>query len=244
MADTRNHAIRAVDTASFAVKTVAGTGQQLDRLPKDNSPAREAAMASPWDVVAVGQTLYISMAGIHQIWAMDLAKNTISVFAGTSREGIDDGDRRSMATLAQPSGITTDGTNLYWVDPESSSVRQLRIGGSEVETLVGTVVDYGATDGALKQAQLQHAQGIAYDDGALYIADTYNHRLRVLDLVAKQLGTAAGSERGWADGTAGSAKLDEPGGLSVANGKVYVADTNNQLIRVFDPATGSFPRSR
>lgn len=239
VADTRNHAIRAVDTATFAVKTIAGTGRQLDRLPKDNAPAREAAMASPWDVVAAGQTLYISMAGIHQIWAMDLARNTISVLAGTSREGIDDGDRRSMATVAQPSGITTDGTNLYWVDPESSSVRQLRIGGSEVETLVGTgLFDYGATDGALKQAQLQHAQGIAYDDGALYIADTYNHRLRVLDLVAKQLGTAAGSERGWADGVAGGAKLDEPGGLSVADGKVYIADTNNQLIRVFDLATG------
>ena len=239
VADTRNHAIRAIDTSTYAVKTIAGTGKQLDRLPKDNSLAREAAMASPWDVVAVGQTLYISMAGIHQIWAMDLAKNTVSVFAGTSREGIDDGDRKSMATLAQPSGITTDGTNLYWVDPESSSVRQLRIGGSEVETLVGTgLFDYGATDGAAKQAQLQHAQGVAYDDGALYIADTYNHRLRVLDLVARQVGTAAGSDRGWADGIAGAAKLDEPGGLSVAGGKVYIADTNNQLIRVFNPASG------
>ncbi len=239
VADTRNHAIRAVNTATFEVKTIAGTGKQLDRLPKDNSPAREAAMASPWDLVAVGQSLYISMAGIHQIWALDLMKNTVSVLAGTSREGIDDGDRRGMATLAQPSGITTDGTSLYWVDPESSSVRQLRIGGSEVQTLVGTgLFDYGATDGPSKQAQLQHAQGIAYDDGALYIADTYNHRLRVLDLVAKQLGTAAGSERGWADGVAGAAKLDEPGGVSVAGGRVYIADTNNQLIRVFDPAKG------
>lgn len=239
VADTRNHAVRAVDTSTFAVKTIAGTGRQLDRLPKDNTPAREAAMASPWDVVAVGQALYISMAGIHQIWAMDLAKSTVSILAGTSREGIDDGDRRLMATLAQPSGITTDGTNLYWVDPESSSVRTLRIGGSEVETLVGTgLFDYGATDGPAKHAQLQHAQGIAYDDGALYIGDTYNHRIRVLDLVAKQLGTAAGSERGWADGVAGAAKLDEPGALSVAGGKVYVADTNNQLIRVFEPATG------
>lgn len=239
VADTRNHAIRAVNTATFEVKTIAGTGKQLDRLPKDNSPAREAAMASPWDLVAVDQSLYISMAGIHQIWALDLMKNTVSVLAGTSREGIDDGDRRGMATLAQPSGITTDGTSLYWVDPESSSVRQLRIGGSEVQTLVGTgLFDYGATDGPSKQAQLQHAQGIAYDDGALYIADTYNHRLRVLDLVAKQLGTAAGSERGWADGVAGAAKLDEPGGVSVAGGRVYIADTNNQLIRVFDPAKG------
>ena len=239
VADTRNHAIRAVDTTTFAVKTVAGTGRQLDRLPKDGTPAREAAMASPWDVVAIGNTLYITMAGIHQLWAMDLEKGTVSVLAGTSREGIDDGDRRKVATLAQPSGITTDGETLYWVDPESSSVRELRIGGQDVETLTGTgLFDYGASDGPARQARLQHAQGIAYDDGALYIADTYNHRIRVLDLVAKQVGTAAGSTRGWADGVAGAAMLDEPGGLSAAGGKLYIADTNNQLIRVFDPATG------
>lgn len=240
VADTRNHAIRAIDTATFAVKTIAGTGRQLDRFPKDNSVAREVAMASPWDVVVVGQTLYIAMAGIHQLWAMDLAERTISVLAGTSREGIDDGDRRTMATLAQPSGITTDGKNLFWVDPESSSVRELPIGGNEVTTLTGTgLFDYGDDDGPAKQAKLQHAQGIAYDDGALYIGDTYNHRLRVLDLVARQVGTAAGSTRGWADGVAGAAQLDEPGGLSVANGKVYIADTNNHLIRVFDPSLGS-----
>jgi len=240
VADTRNHAIRAVDTATFEVKTVAGTGRQLDRLPKDGAQARETAMASPWDVVAVGRTLYITMAGIHQLWALDLSNNTIAVLAGTSREGIDDGDRRTMATLAQPSGITTDGENLYWVDPESSSVRMLRIGGDRVETLTGTgLFDYGDDDGLAKQARLQHAQGIAYEDGALYIADTYNHRLRVLDLVAKQMGTAAGSSRGWADGIAGAAKFDEPGGLSVAGGRVYIADTNNQLVRVFDPVSGA-----
>ncbi|MEO8538900.1 MAG: thioredoxin-like domain-containing protein [bacterium] len=239
VADTRNHAIRAVDTATFEVKTIAGTGKQLDRLPQGNAAARQTAMASPWDVVVVGQTLYISMAGIHQLWAMDLAKNTVSVFAGTSREGIDDGEKKSMATLAQPSGISTDGKTLYWVDPESSSVRELSIGGDQVKTLVGTgLFDYGDEDGAAKQAKLQHAQGVTYDDHALYISDTYNHKIRVYDLVANQLGTASGSARGWSDGPAGMAMLDEPGGLSAANGKLYIADTNNHLIREFDPATG------
>jgi sugar lactone lactonase YvrE len=241
VADTRNHAIRAVDIETFEVRTIAGTGQQLTQLPKDNSPATQAAMASPWDVVALGDTLYISMAGIHQIWTMNLRADTVSVFAGTSREGIDDGQRRTMATLAQPSGITTDGEYLYWVDPESSSVRRVGLaGGSEdVETLVGTgLFDYGAEDGPGKSASLQHAQGVAYDDGALYIGDTYNHRLRIFDVTAKELGTASGSERGWADGAAGMARLDEPGGLSVANGKVYIADTNNHLVRIFDPASG------
>ena len=52
------------------------------------------------------------------------------------------------------------------------------------------------------------------------------------------MGTASGSDRGWADGAAGMAKFDEPGGLSAANGKLYIADTNNHLVRVFDPASG------
>ncbi|MGE3077365.1 MAG: thioredoxin-like domain-containing protein [Dehalococcoidia bacterium] len=240
VADTRNHAIRAVDTTTFVVKTIAGTGQQLSMLPGPDSEARKTALSSPWDVVEVNGTLFISMAGIHQLWAMNVAAGTISVFAGTSREGIDDGNRRSMATLAQPSGITTDGKNIYWVDPESSSVRVTAADGSEdVKTLVGTgLFDYGADDGRGTKAQLQHAQGVTYDDGALYISDTYNHRLRVYDITSQEVGTAAGSDRGWADGVAGKAKLDEPGGLSAANGKLYIADTNNHLVRVFDLASG------
>ena len=241
VADTRNHAIRAIDTATFETRTVAGTGQQLDRLPQSKAAdARKTALASPWDVLEVRGQLYISMAGIHQLWALDVATGTIGVFAGTSREGIDDGPRREMATLAQPSGITTDGEYLYWVDPESSSLRQVRIQGeAEVQTLVGTgLFDYGAEDGRGTKASLQHAQGVTYDDGALYIADTYNHRLRVYDITSKEVGTSVGSERGWADGTAGLAKLDEPAGLSAADGKLYIADTNNHLVRVFEIATG------
>lgn len=240
VADTRNHAVRAVDTASFEVTTIAGTGQQLQRLPKGEAEARATALASPWDVVAVEKTLFISMAGIHQLWALNLATGTIAPFAGTSREGINDGNRRLLATLAQPSGITTDGELIYWVDPESSALRQVPIAGDgDVATLVGTgLFDYGDTDGAAARAGLQHPQGVVYDDGALYIADTYNHRLRVYDVTARQVGTAAGGERGWADGVAGTAMFDEPGGLSVANGKLYIADTNNHVVRVFDPVTG------
>ena len=129
VADTRNHAVRQVDLRNNEVTTIAGTGKQLDRLPGNSAKARETALASPWDVVAAGNTLYITMAGIHQLWALDLAKSTISVFAGTSREGINDGDRRSQATLAQPSGITADDHYLYWVDPESSSVRRVALSG-------------------------------------------------------------------------------------------------------------------
>lgn len=240
VADTRNHAVRAIDLASGETVTIAGTGRQLDRLPVGEQTARETALASPWDLVFVDGRLFVSMAGVHQLWVIDPARFTIQVFAGTSREGIQDGDRLTMATLAQPSGITTDGTRIYWVDPESSSLRQVLIDGQErVETLVGTgLFAYGDTDGPGGGASFQHAQDVVFDDGALYVADTYNHRLRVYDLTSRQVGTAAGSSRGWSDGVAGMAMMDEPGGVDVAKGLVYMADSNNHLIRVFDPATG------
>ncbi len=240
VADTRNHAVRAIDLVSGETVTIAGTGRQLNRLPVGDQLARETDLASPWDLVFVVGRLYVSMAGVHQIWVIDPAAFTIAVFAGTSREGIEDGPRRTIATLAQPSGITTDGETLYWVDPESSSLRSVLIEGeSDVRTLVGTgLFDYGDADGPSGSAQLQHPQDVVFDEGALYIADTYNHRLRVYDLTARAVGTATGSVRGWSDGVAGMAMMDEPGGVDIANGVLYIADSNNHLVRTFDPATG------
>jgi hypothetical protein len=181
------------------------------------------------------------MAGVHQIWAMDLERGTVSVFAGTSREGIDDGDRRQQATLAQPSGLTSDGHYLYWVDPESSSLRRVPLdGGGSVDTLVGTgLFDYGNRDGRGKNAQFQHAQGVVFANGHLYVGDTYNHTIRAVDADSRNVTTVAGSgERGWSDGPGTAAKFDEPGGPGFAAGTLYVADTNNHLVRTIDTSTG------
>ena len=160
-----------------------------------------------------------------------------------AREGIDDG-KRLQATLAQPSGIVSDqsGANLYWVDPESSSVRTVPIAGDgNIKTLVGTgLFDYGDNDGSGTSAKLQHAQAIALGNGVLYLADTYNHKIRALNLSTNTVTTLAGNgTRGWSDGTGKQALFDEPSGLSYAAGKLYVADTNNNLIRVVDVATNA-----
>jgi len=241
VADTRNHAIRAVDLASLEVTTIAGTGKQADRFPRAGDVATKTALASPWDVLEVGGRLYISIAGLHQIWSLDLANGTLAVFAGTSREGINDGDRLRGATLAQPSGMASDGTWLYWVDPEGSALRRVRIEGQgEVETIVGKgLFEYGADDGTGTAAKFQHPQGLALANGRLIVGDTYNHRLRAVDPVTFAVTTLAGSERGWSDGTGTEARFDEPAGLGFAGGRVFVADTNNQLIRTFDLASGS-----
>ncbi|MCC6386206.1 MAG: redoxin domain-containing protein [Dehalococcoidia bacterium] len=240
VADTRNHAVRAIDLGTFEVTTIAGTGVQAGRFPRAGDLATKTPLASPWDVVEANGSLYITMAGLHQVWALDLAKGTLAVFAGTSREGLNDGDRLRGATLAQPSGITAAAGWLYWVDPEASALRRVALTGSgEVETIVGKgLFDYGADDGRGRAAMFQHAQGVAVANGTLYIGDTYNHRVRAVDAASFAVTTLAGSSRGWSDGTGTDARFDEPAGLSVAAGKLFIADTNNDLVRTYELATG------
>jgi thiol-disulfide isomerase/thioredoxin len=241
IADTRNHSIRAADLTTRDVVTIAGTGARALTLPAAGARAIDTDLASPWGLVLHEDTLYMSMAGTHQIWTLDVAENLLSVFAGSGREGIQDGPRL-QATLAQPSGLTTDGTSLFWVDPESSSVRRVPIDGNgEVETLVGTgLFDFGDSDGVGTDAVLEHPQGIAYVDGLLYVADTYNHKVRTVDPESSEVRTVAGAEQaGFEDGPGGESLFNEPSGVSVGDAYIYVADTSNHAVRLFDIVSGT-----
>jgi len=239
IADLENHAVRAADLAGKRVTTVAGTGQQARAYP-GGQPGLETELSSPWDLLLAGDRLYIAMAGVHQLWVLDLTEDSVNVFVGSGREGIDDG-APSAASLSQPSGFTTDGKLLYFTDPEASAIRSVPLDGSgKVQTIIGTgLFDFGDVDGSYPQARLQHALGVAYREGRLYVADTYNHKIKIIDPVAKTSQTWIGTgEIGWQDGPGAAAKLAEPSGLSVAGDKLYIADTNNHLIRVADFATG------
>ncbi len=240
VADTRNHALRAVDLATGNVTTLAGNGQRAQGTPAPGATGTSASLASPWGLQLIGDSLYVTMAGAHQIWSLDLARNTLSVTAGSGVEGKLD-QLLATATLAQPNEITTDGTDLFWVDPESSSVRDLSFAGGDVTTVTGTgLFDFGDADGLPGTAKIQHAQGIAYANGTLYIADTYNHKIRTVDPTTGEVTTVAGTgSPGNTDGQGAAASFDEPGGISTAGGKLYIADTNNNAIRVLDLASGN-----
>ncbi len=236
VADTENHTIRAVDLGAQAVTTVAGTGYQAYTRNPDG-PALQVPLNSPWDLVVVGSQLYIAMAGPHQLWRYDIAGGTITVHSGSGIEGIADGAHAS-AQLAQPSGITTDGEVLYFADSEASAIRESDLDPAygQVRTLVGTgLFDFGDQDGVGRAARLQHPLGVVYADGLLYVADTYNSKIKTINPetgeVRSLVGSAAG---GYIDGSFDEAMFDEPGGLSYANGRLYVADTNNHAIRVID----------
>lgn len=236
VADTNNHALRRVDLATGRVETVAGTGRQgFERDVKDK-PALQAALASPWDIepLADGKTLAVANAGTHQLWSYDTAAKTVSVLAGTGTEDVQDG-KAIRASLAQPSGLSLAGDTLFFVDAETSSLRELTPDG-KIKTLIGTgLFDFGLVDGKYPAARMQHAQGLYADKVQVVVADTYNNVLRVYDRKTKTLRTLT-REGG----------LEEPGDVLAANGRVYVADTNHNALKTVDLKTGAladFPLS-
>jgi thiol-disulfide isomerase/thioredoxin len=238
VADTENHAVRAIDLAAGRVRTVAGTGAQARQFNRPGT-GRQVALNSPWDLVVHDGALYVAMAGSHQLWRIDPASGYAEPWAGSAREALADGPRREAA-LAQPSGVTTDGRRLYFVDSETSSLRAADLTpDGEVWTIVGQgLFEFGDVDGAGDEVRLQHPLGVAWNGNQLYVADAYNNKLKVADPGARTVLTLIGDGRpGDQDGVGAGARLDEPGGLSIAGDQLYVADTNNHLIRVVDLPT-------
>jgi hypothetical protein len=233
VADSENHVIREIDVPAGVTRTAAGTG--AIGYARAGGAARSIPLNSPWDLVWAGGALYIAMAGRHQIWAYDRASDTVQPYAGTGREALSDGGVRD-ASLAQPTGIATDGALLYFTDSESQAVRTADIGGGVVRTLVGTgLFDFGDRDGRGDAVRLQHPFGVACADGGLLVADTYNSKIKRLDPATRQVTTWLGGDtRGHVDGPAAGARFNEPEGLSVAGRRLYIADTNNHAIRVVD----------
>ncbi len=237
VADTGNHAIRLLDLARRRVETIAGTGGQAT-ICNRSGPGPATSLNSPWALVVHGGVLYIAMAGSHQIWRMDLATKYVQPHAGSGGEGRVDGPLLSAA-LAQPSGLTADGEKLYFADSEVSAVRSADIHpDGRVETIVGgDLFEFGDRDGTGLDVRLQHPLGIACNNGDLYVADTYNNKIK---RVRRQDGSA---ETVLGTGHAGLAGGDRPefhgpAGLSIARGMLYIADTNNHAIRVADLHTG------
>jgi DNA-binding beta-propeller fold protein YncE len=237
VADTENHLIRRVDLKARKVETIAGTGKQMEEYNKEGA-ARSISLNSPWDLARVGRTLYIAMAGPHQIWKLDLEKQEISTFAGSGREARLDGEL-SKAGFAQPSGMATDGHWLFVADSESNIIRAIDLTSPDptVRTLAGgDLFDFGDHDGTGDEVRLQHPLGLVLLDGRVLIADTYNHKIKQLDPQERTVKTLFGTGKpGQMDGSVAS--FYEPGGISRAGDKLYVADTNNHAVRVIDLKT-------
>jgi len=238
VADTENHLIRSVNLENGSVSTLAGTGNQGQPGQPPGADLLTTALNSPWSLVHVNGTLYIAMAGPHQIWSHQLGSQQIAAWAGSGREDVINGPL-AEAAFAQPSEIIADaaGKMLYLVDSEGSSIRRIPLDGSGgVSTIAGTselprgqsLFAFGDVDAVGAEARFQHPLGIALDGNQLYIADSYNHKIRRIELESAAVTTWLG------DGKPGPElnppRLSEPGGLAIADGRLFIADTNNHRI--------------
>lgn len=214
VADTVNHAIRALDLTTGTTTTVAGTGRQWWQGSPTSGAAREVDLSSPWDVAWFDGRLWIAMAGVHQLWAYDPETGTVRVAAGTTNEGLVDGPV-AEAWFAQPSGLAVsgDGERLWVADSETSSLRHVDREGT-VRTAVGTgLFDFGHRDGAADQALFQHPLGVtALPDGSVAVCDTYNHALRRYDPATDEVTTLA-------------TDLREPSDAVLAGGDLVVVES-------------------
>ena len=220
-ADAGNHAVRRVDLRDGTVRTLAGTGRRL----RSEADRAAGAMASPWDLTRVDDTLHVAMAGTHQLWAVNAVSGAAVVHAGRGGEDIADGPLR-QALLAQPMGIAAAGDRLWFADAETSAVRWASVGaGGDVRTVVGTgLFDFGDQDGAGDDVRLQHPQGVAVHpaDGRVLVCDSYNDALKWVEPATRTATT-------WAR------DFHEPAGVAIdADGRVFVADTNAHRIVVLD----------
>src|SRR5262249_47035000 len=222
VADTENHVVRAADPVARQVTTVAGTGRQA-AWGGIGGAARETSLSSPWDLQLAARLLFIAMAGLHQIWMLDLDQALVMAYAGSGREARVDGPAEEAA-FAQPSGLSLDRSTLYVADSESNIIRSIALPPTnEVRTLAGgDLFEFGDKDGSGDDVRLQHPLGVAWAGGSVYIADTYNHKIKRLDPKTLRVTTFAGTgELGMTDGPGSHARFYEPGGLSATSSALY-----------------------
>ena len=224
IADAKNNAIRKVDLKHRMVSTAAGTGE-LEYYFLDDRLNEPVNPNSPWDLLIYHDSMFIANAGNHQILRMDLQTEKVYRFAGTGREALTDGPLHDAA-FNQPSGLAINEHVLYVADAEASAIRTVNLKTGMVLTPLGRgLFDFGDADGHVDDALLQHCVGLEIIDSDVYIADTYNGKIKKLDVSRNKVSTLA-------DG------LSEPNDITFINGKLWATSTNSHQLYQIDLTTG------
>ena len=238
VADTYNHKIRLIELDSDKVTTKAGSGMQGAPLKYlEEKIALKAKLNSPWDIAIGKNTAYIAMAGSHQILAYDL-DDTVSYLAGIGYEDIEDGDFKHCS-FAQPSGLSLNNDKIYVADSEASGIRDISLKNNFVSSIVGSgLFVFGDRIGRLEETLFQHPLGVNYDDGVLFIVDTYNNSIKEINLSKKISRNIISKEEHSVckvdDPRCDALGLFEPSDVKSDGKYLYISDTNNHLIRRYD----------
>ena len=245
MSDQENQRVRRVDAASGIITTVAGTG--TPGFSGDGGPASAASLNYPGGLAADGAgNLYIADYYNRRIRMVAAGTGIITTIAGTGISGsTGDGGLATAAQLAGPYALAADAAgNVFIGFLEDARVRRVDAVTGVITTVVGTGTAGFSGDGGLAtSAQVNYPYGLALDGGGnLYVADLYNNRVRKVDAATGIITTVAGTGTAGFSGDGGpatAAALNYPLGLAVDGaGNLFVADYNNQRVRMVAAATG------
>jgi DNA-binding beta-propeller fold protein YncE len=181
IADIGNHRVRRIDPKSGLIESIAGNGEK--RLPQAGGSAKGRPMLGPRALAVDGRTLWIALREGNSIWKLDLDSGLLATVAGTGKKGFSgDGGPAALATFDGPKGIALAQDRLYVVDTENQAIRELNLADATIRTIAGggpKARGYGGDSGSATDAKLDRPHGICVGpDGAVYIGDTNNHRVR------------------------------------------------------------------
>ncbi|MGH9615461.1 MAG: hypothetical protein ACRD28_01885, partial [Acidobacteriaceae bacterium] len=240
VADPISNVVWALQNLEGAAPTIVAGGGSLSPVQANGQPAVDAELNQPSAVAldAAGN-LYIAETGANLIRKVNLASGIITTVAGTGAAGYSgDNGAAINATLRAPAGIAADAAgNLFIADTGNNVIRRMDALSGTITTVVGNgTAGFSGDDGAALLAELRSPQDVAVDStGRLYITDTGNNVVRVVDPITDSISTAAGNTTaGFAgDGAlATNAELNAPTGVAVdAANNLYIADTGNARVR-------------
>jgi hypothetical protein len=230
VADTGNSTIRKIDIASGLVSTLtgsAGTSGSTD------GTGTAALFQAPCGITTDGTNLYVADTGNNTIRKVVISTGVVTTLAGSAGvPGSADGTG-TAATFNLPFGVTSDGTNLYVADTGNNTIRKVVISTGVVSTLAGIAGVPGSADGTGTAATFHTPYGVTTDGTSLFVADTGNSTIRIINIASEAVTTFIGSAgiSGSTDGTGAAALFNHPGGITLEGTFLFVADTGNSTIR-------------
>ena len=181
VADIGNHRLRRIDVDTGIIETFAGTGEPAPTV--DGADVLATPLNGPRTLAfdAAGD-LFLTLREGNAVYRIDMRNRTIHHIAGTGRPGYaGDGGDAKAADLAGPKGISVDASGVYIADTESHTIRRIDRQSGVITTVVGNGKQFDGGDGDPLNCGLARPHGVfVAPDGRLFIGDTDNHRVRVL----------------------------------------------------------------
>lgn len=244
---TDNDRVRRVDATTGVITAWAGLiGGAAFGFTGDGGLATAARLYGPSGVAVDGLgNLFVADTSNHRIRRVDATTTVITTVAGSGTLGLSgDGGAATSARLSPPEAVTVDGLGNIYIATQDSRICRVDRGTGVISTVAGTGDQgFNGDDQAATSAQLHSPSGVAVDGlGNVYIADTFNERIRRVDATTGVITTVAGNGMYGSSGDnlpATSAQLGHPWGMAVDGlGNLYIADYDNQRIRRVDATSG------